>query len=205
VTWSIADDRLGVAPEQIPVAQTANLGGGYGYQILPPDLWELRSWAEIYSRFSLERPTDRMPPGFWSFPRMGRDWPETIWLPPEGSMAEEDFTELMTVLDECSDWPHCSFYFASHFHDGGPGNVPVYDVMIRDLPTLIRNGALQAAKTGGKGVRTPANIWPPDRSWLVYTDYELWATKVSGSIRLINSLRDNPFLETFDWTLRHRR
>ncbi|MDP9904624.1 hypothetical protein [Arthrobacter bambusae] len=204
-SWSIADDRPEEAPGQLTVPQTANLGGGYTYQLLPPAVWERRSWAEVYSRFSLERPTGRMPPGFWSFPGMDGDWPETIWLPPEGSMAEEDFTELMTVLDERSGWPHCSFYFASYLHEGGPGNVPVYDAMIRDLPALIREGALRAAEAGGTGVRTPANIWPPDRSWLVYTDYELWATKVSGSTGLINSLRDNPFLETFDWTLRHRR
>lgn len=205
VTWSAADDRPAELAGQPQTPQAANLGGGHGYRLLPPAVWERRSWAEIYSRFSLERPTVRMLPGFSSFPGMDREWPETIWLPPEGSMAEEDFTELMTVLDERSDWPHCSLYCASYFHEGGAGNVPVYDVMIRDLATLIRNGALQAAETDGTGMRTPTNIWPPDRSWLVYTDYELWATKVSGSTGLINSLRDNPFLETFDWTLRHRR
>jgi hypothetical protein len=35
---------------------------------------------------------------------------------------------------------------------------------------------------------TPNNIWPADRSWLVYTDHDLSATRVSGSAELITAL-----------------
>jgi hypothetical protein len=42
----------------------------------------------------------------------------------------------------------------------------------------------------------PNNIWPTDRSWLVYTDCDLWATKVSGSADLITSLLIDDDLET---------
>ena len=35
---------------------------------------------------------------------------------------------------------------------------------------------------------TPSNIWPADRSWFVYTDYDLWATRISGSQALIDAL-----------------
>ena len=34
----------------------------------------------------------------------------------------------------------------------------------------------------------PSNIWAADRSWFVYTDWDLWGTKVSGSAHLIGSL-----------------
>ena len=39
-------------------------------------------------------------------------------------------------------------------------------------------------------------IWPRDRSWLVYTDADLWATKVSGSGDLIGRLIADAALET---------
>ena len=49
----------------------------------------------------------------------------------------------------------------------------------------------------------PNNIWPADRSWMVFTDYDLWATKVSGSHALIADLLNEPELEAIQtvWTL----
>ena len=47
---------------------------------------------------------------------------------------------------------------------------------------------------------TPTNWWSADRAWFVLTDYDLQATKVSGSERLISRIRNDLFLETVDWT-----
>jgi hypothetical protein len=47
---------------------------------------------------------------------------------------------------------------------------------------------------------TPTNWWSVDRAWFVLTDYDLQATKVSGPERLISRVRNDPFLETVDWT-----
>ncbi|UYY81950.1 hypothetical protein OIT41_02410 [Arthrobacter sp. YA7-1] len=47
---------------------------------------------------------------------------------------------------------------------------------------------------------TPTNWWSADRTWFVLTDYDLQGTKVSGSERLISRIRNDPFLETMDWT-----
>jgi hypothetical protein len=38
---------------------------------------------------------------------------------------------------------------------------------------------------------TPSNIWPADRSWFIYTDYDLWATRISGSYVLIDALTED--------------
>jgi hypothetical protein len=46
----------------------------------------------------------------------------------------------------------------------------------------------------------PSNIWPEDRSWFVYSNYDLWGTKVSGSERLIASLEADHHLETVQLT-----
>lgn len=43
---------------------------------------------------------------------------------------------------------------------------------------------------------TTSNIWPADRSWLVYTDFDLEATRVSGSTELIGDLCADDRLDT---------
>lgn len=43
---------------------------------------------------------------------------------------------------------------------------------------------------------SPMNLWPRDSTWLVYSDWDLWATKVSGSRELIAAVADDPAIET---------
>lgn len=173
-------------------AMTTVIGGGLGYDPRPPADWQRRTWSEMLNRFGLNVPKDGPPPCFRWFPI--RSLPANLALPTVGSMSEEDFTELINVLGSHSPWPVCSIYFADVFDTSfDPRKPSVYDALLRDLPAVIKEAAAE------QQVFTPANIWPPDRSWLVYTDYDLWATKVSGSFELIKELRTNPFLETLDW------
>jgi len=58
---------------------------------------------------------------------------------------------------------------------------------IGDLASLLDSDDLDG---------TPGNIWPEDRSWLVYTDYDLLGTKVSSSTHLVERLESDPELET---------
>ena len=71
-----------------------------------------------------------------------------------------------------------------------------------DHQTLL-SGPLQAIGELVEGENpyrsTPSNFWPRDRAWFVRTDWDLWATKISGSRTLINALRVEPDLETIDW------
>ena len=48
-------------------------------------------------------------------------------------------------------------------------------------------------------VASPTNFWPSDRSWFVYTDWDLLGTKVSGPAELIEALRMHPTLEVLDF------
>ena len=48
-------------------------------------------------------------------------------------------------------------------------------------------------------VGSPSNWSPIDRTWMVFTDWDLWATKVSGPIELIESIRSAPDLECMIW------
>jgi hypothetical protein len=43
---------------------------------------------------------------------------------------------------------------------------------------------------------SPNNVWPDDRSWLTFTDEDLWATKVSGGAELVDRLIADTELET---------
>jgi hypothetical protein len=43
---------------------------------------------------------------------------------------------------------------------------------------------------------SPSNIWPRDRSWLVYTDWDLRGTKISGDPALMTALAADALLET---------
>jgi hypothetical protein len=80
----------------------------------------------------------------------------------------------------------CGFYYGAvaFMREGAT----VFAGDLRDLPTLVRS------------VRdfqlTPNNIWPADHSWLIYTDYDLNATRVSGSPELIEALYSDQDLDT---------
>ena len=52
----------------------------------------------------------------------------------------------------------------------------------------------------GGGLHTPSNFWPEDRSWLVVTGIDMWATEVFGSSELIASLEAAPDLESLRWS-----
>ncbi|MFD9723627.1 hypothetical protein [Streptomyces sp. NPDC059072] len=42
---------------------------------------------------------------------------------------------------------------------------------------------------------TPPNFWAHDRSWILCTDYDLWATKVVGPASLVEVLLGDPEIE----------
>lgn len=43
---------------------------------------------------------------------------------------------------------------------------------------------------------SPSNIWPADGSWLIYTDWDLWGTKIYGPPELLSLIEADEFLET---------
>ncbi|MEU8763206.1 hypothetical protein [Streptomyces sp. NPDC048659] len=63
-----------------------------------------------------------------------------------------------------------------HLRVGRPGNAgPLYDNPAADF--------------------SPSNLCPQDRSWVLCTDYDLWATKVAGPPALIEALLTDPEIE----------
>ncbi|MCZ9354735.1 hypothetical protein NGM36_34055 [Streptomyces mutabilis] len=41
----------------------------------------------------------------------------------------------------------------------------------------------------------PSNLWAEDRSWVLCTDYDLWATKIAGPSALVNMLLNDCEIE----------
>jgi hypothetical protein len=67
-----------------------------------------------------------------------------------------------------------------------------------DFDTLhVWRGPLSAVpelleERGGPYSSSPTNLWPADRSWFIWTDYDLAGTKVSGSKPLVRRSRATP-------------
>ncbi|MFN8020506.1 MAG: hypothetical protein U0Q03_03155 [Acidimicrobiales bacterium] len=69
----------------------------------------------------------------------------------------------------------------------------------RPMMYEFRLGELAALAESIHIAATPSNWWPIDRSWFVYTDYDLWGTKFSGDVSMVASLADVADLETIIW------
>jgi hypothetical protein len=59
-----------------------------------------------------------------------------------------------------------------------------------------------AARHSEFGNPTPDNIWPADRSWLLWTHHDLWGTRLIGSPEVVAAVETDPELETVDFSYR---
>ncbi len=69
----------------------------------------------------------------------------------------------------------------------------------RDLPSVLRGPLSQARDLLDYNERevSPENLWPEYPAWLVFTDYDGVATRVSGTPELIHDLKAATELETY--------
>ncbi|RPF22548.1 hypothetical protein [Myceligenerans xiligouense] len=117
-------------------------------------------------------------------------WPDVCI--EEGTFDGESRAALLEILTAVSGpSAQCFAYF---------GMVPANNY---DRPTVLKGALSQVASLTSDGLPqwelSPSNWWPVDRSWFVWTDYDLTATRVSGSRNLIDQVRSHTALETLDW------
>ncbi len=157
-----------------------------------PDSARIR-WRDIATDAEQESWTSAaVPPSFSWFAR--REWPARTGHPSEGTMDGPTLDRLIEVIaawsgnsgsDDC-----LAFY--SPLATGEFDDVPfVVETRMDAIKQLVD------AEAGRSG--TPTNWWPADRSWFVYTDWDLWATKVSGPAQLVRLIRNDDWLESIDW------
>jgi hypothetical protein len=189
---------------------TTTTGTMLGFQRKPEPQWRRLTWSELAQRDGFEFwavdgrwPDLRYTPhSDWadpatipalSGPRVGpttdSSWPASILPPPQGSLDEESLLALIEVLAKHTAptaLRDCGAYYGPVAFMGE--GATVYAGKLSDVPALV-------ASQHGTGF-TPNNIWPADRSWLIYTDFDLEATRVSGSTPVIDAVCANDHLDT---------
>jgi hypothetical protein len=149
--------------------------------------WERLQWATLAERKSIQLFSDGVLPCFRTF-RFG-SWPLSIRPPAEGSLDWEQLVAVVEHLCSISDagmatacYAYYSNLVARDWEAGGTYRGSLADIL--------------GAYGDGSFFGSPSNFWPASRAWMVYTDCDLWATRVSGPRGLIHSLVDDQELET---------
>jgi hypothetical protein len=170
---------------------TTVTGTPLGYVVHPGVEWRRLRWSELAARLGVSFGTQQeWPPCRKWLPVSS--FPVNIAPPPEGSLDEESWSALLRTLSDSSDAgmdTPCLAYYTPLAH-GDFDNVTVMRGPLRALAEIVEDTEFRS---------TPSNIWPADRSWLVWTDWDLWGTKVSGSTDLVRRMQDEPALETVHW------
>jgi hypothetical protein len=146
---------------------------------------ETLEWATLAYRLNLDLFSDRRFPGFRTFPY--ESWPASIRPPAEGSLDAEQFVSLVEQLEVFSPGgvdADCIWWYSPIWHSDS---------------NVFRGSLGEAAELYMEDARgAPNNFWPTDHGWFAWTDFDLWATKVSGPRELADSLLACPELEAVE-------
>ena len=171
---------------------TTDSGVPLGYSSTPGPGWRRLTWGEYLARagHGLYDPHIYPPCHRWFPPD---SWPLSIEPPPEGSLDQASFVALIHSIAAFAPNAYDTEIFA--FMATLPaGSTDDTDYHLWKGPL----GAIPSLMVEGYRF-TPTNWWPADRSWFVWTDYDLQGTKVSGPAGLIASLKSDDYLETTAW------
>jgi hypothetical protein len=179
-------------------SQTTVSGTPLGFVVRPSQPWQRVRWADYLANFPNFAGDRAYPPCDRWFPPGG--WPVAVAAPAEGSLDEESLDALIEVLaahsGDASVTPCYAFY--GSLPAGDFDSVHLWEGPLRSVANLI-------SARGGPYDFSPTNLWPVDRSWFVWTDYDLEGTKVSGSRALVDSVDVAPTIESADWRTATRR
>ncbi|MET8360199.1 hypothetical protein [Micromonospora sp. NPDC005171] len=172
--------------------ETTVTGIPLGFVARPASPWRRVFWSQHLTERRGQAADRNHPPSHRWFPH--RRWPVTVQPPPEGPLDKESLDALLDALGRCSvDGPRtdCVAFYAS-LPTGDVDSHHVWSGPLSAVPDLLE-------ERGGPYPFSPTNLWPTDRSWFVWTDYDLLGTKVSRSGPLVEAVKTHPALETVDW------
>ncbi|MCD0447499.1 hypothetical protein LO763_28175 [Glycomyces sp. A-F 0318] len=156
-----------------------------------------RGWRRLLWRELAERTGDPViaqhvepqyrVPSFRAFHsvRQGDGLWETVRWPDWGSLDRESFIRLAAILRQFSG-PDTVAFAHLHFLEEPLAGLRVLQGRLESLEALELVSPYHS----------PANLWPADRSWLLYTDWDLAGTKVYGPPELLKMIEEDAFLET---------
>ncbi|MGW8847759.1 hypothetical protein ACWGNE_08255 [Streptomyces xiamenensis] len=182
----------GGGTEIIPGLDPADVIGGTPGEH-PGPRWRRLRWAELSQRTGDPVAPEGQLPCYRSFPslRKPNGWPVGIAGPSEGSLDRADWNRLVDILTQHSPQgakANCLAYYTPLLHGA------------KEFDALhVRAGTLSDAKAlydhPDEDGWTPSNLWARSRSWVLCTDYDLWATKVAGPTPLIDALLNDTHIE----------
>jgi hypothetical protein len=167
-------------------------GGGLGRVEHAGPGWHRLRWAELAQRSGDPMVLDGLMPSYRCFPSVRKDgsWPIGIHPPTEGSLDRETWNRLialLTALTPAGADTRCVAYYnpltlgATDFE-----NLHIRAGRLGDAEILYDNPDTDFS---------PSNIWAEDHSWVLCTDYDLWATKVAGPGPLVDALLTDTEIE----------
>ncbi|MBW5483521.1 hypothetical protein [Streptomyces bambusae] len=158
----------------------------------PGPRWRRLRWTELARRIGDPTVPEGRLPCHTSFPSMAPvRWPVGIKAPSEGRMDRADWNRLITILAEHSPQgasTPCLAYYSPLLR----GAEDFAELRLRAGTVADARVLIDHPEEDGW---TPSNLWPLDRSWVVCTDYDLWATKVAGPARLVEALLGDTEIE----------
>ncbi|MEU0544494.1 hypothetical protein ABZ319_31940 [Nocardia sp. NPDC005978] len=171
-------------------ARSVEIGSSVGRSRHPGPGWRRLRWAELADRLGEQPVPEGMLPCYRCLPgaTTNGSWPVSIRPPAEGSLDRESWHVLLEVLTACS--PRgaatpCVAYF-------GPGASGEFDTGIT-VSGPLGSAAELYDHPGGQG--SPSNLWAADRSWITWSDWDLWGTKVTGPPEVVAAVLGSSELE----------
>ncbi len=172
--------------------ETIFTGGRLGRAEHPGPGWRRLRWADLARRSGDPIVPEGTLPCYRGFPSVesDRSRPVTIEPPTEGSLDRETWNRLVALLrvhSPAGPDTRCLAYYC-------PLTTHVYDF---DNPRVQvgRLGDAEELYDHPDIDFSPANLWAEDHSWVICTDYDLWATKVAGPAALIDALLNDSEIE----------
>jgi hypothetical protein len=173
-------------------AVSITMGGGLGRAEPPGFGWRRLRWAELARRTGDPVVPDGLLPSYRCFPSAKKEgsWPLGIDPPTEGSLDRVTWNRLVGILTEYGfagpDTPILAYYNPLLLGATDFDNLHVRAGRLGDAEILYDNPEVDFS---------PSNLWAEDRSWVLCTDYDLWATKVAGPPALIEALLNDTEIE----------
>ncbi|MCP1413673.1 hypothetical protein [Paenarthrobacter sp. A20] len=125
-----------------------------------------------------------------------------VYQPKDATIGQIELEELLPVLQAATTSYRLEAVFSAvgRAEDDIAGQVIGADGYMHRRVFYFNTGdLLPALLRRDPPYETPEFWWPEDRSWLVWTDWDLLGSKVFGSKELIEALRRHPELEALDW------
>jgi hypothetical protein len=145
------------------------------------------SWMELAHRYGVSYVAEISGHSFRG--AFGVSWPRYLAGPSEGNLEDRELEALLGVLAVHTDGDvHVFFDLLKEGAATGRYEDQLYRGPIAEVRTLVDR----------LGLGSPSALWPEDRSWFVYTDWDLEFTVAGGPRNLINALAGAPDLECIE-------